>query len=391
MVERGRLGEFLRNARLASGRSLADIAREAEIGKSTLSTWERDLRQPCVPELDAVLRALGAPPEARAQALAMIDAPRAARALGAPGRFRPDLMAALRSRAGLSQGDLAQRLGFHGSAVSRWEHGHDEPSASMLRRFTEAVGAEAGEHEALASLSPYGRRMSIDELDDRFSRLAFGALRRKDVEYLLLREALRDAESQEGKRLRMRVAVRYAQHLSESGRQREALTAINAVNDLAAEGGCTPEELAPAVLAEAAMARDPDHALRVLATLGDDVRYDDYVAWIADDRGYHLARAGEFRSAVASARRGVEIALAGGWEIEIYYRQRGAARTYLRAGLFDAAFEAAYYPRPDRVQESSFDHALRVDLFAALGDREKAAFHRSQVAALAAAEGRLLS
>lgn len=48
-----------------------------------------------------------------------------------------------RTRAGLSQGDLAERLGTTQSAVSRWEHGHDEPRLSRLAAILAACGVRA--------------------------------------------------------------------------------------------------------------------------------------------------------------------------------------------------------------------------------------------------------
>jgi transcriptional regulator with XRE-family HTH domain len=49
-----------------------------------------------------------------------------------------------RIQAGLSQVDLAERLGTTQSAVSRWEHGHDEPRLSRLTAILAACGVRAG-------------------------------------------------------------------------------------------------------------------------------------------------------------------------------------------------------------------------------------------------------
>ena len=45
-----------------------------------------------------------------------------------------------RRSAGLSQQELAVRLGTTLSAVSRWERGHDEPRLSSLRAVAQACG-----------------------------------------------------------------------------------------------------------------------------------------------------------------------------------------------------------------------------------------------------------
>lgn len=48
-----------------------------------------------------------------------------------------------REAAGLSQSQLASRLGTAQSAVSRWEHGHDEPRLSTLVTILSACGLRA--------------------------------------------------------------------------------------------------------------------------------------------------------------------------------------------------------------------------------------------------------
>jgi len=48
------------------------------------------------------------------------------------------------TRAGLSPIDRAARPGTTQSAVSRWEHGHDEPRLSRLTAILAACGVRAG-------------------------------------------------------------------------------------------------------------------------------------------------------------------------------------------------------------------------------------------------------
>ena len=47
-----------------------------------------------------------------------------------------------RTRAGLSQADLAQRMGTSQSAIARLESGRTLPSAKTLIRFAEATGSK---------------------------------------------------------------------------------------------------------------------------------------------------------------------------------------------------------------------------------------------------------
>jgi transcriptional regulator with XRE-family HTH domain len=48
-----------------------------------------------------------------------------------------------RQIAGLTQGELAERLGTTQSAVSNWERGRDEPRVGTLGRILQACGFEA--------------------------------------------------------------------------------------------------------------------------------------------------------------------------------------------------------------------------------------------------------
>jgi transcriptional regulator with XRE-family HTH domain len=45
-----------------------------------------------------------------------------------------------RQLAGLTQGELARRLGTTQSAISNWERGHDTPRVETLARIVEACG-----------------------------------------------------------------------------------------------------------------------------------------------------------------------------------------------------------------------------------------------------------
>ena len=49
-----------------------------------------------------------------------------------------DVVRSLRFRAGISQAELARRVGTTQSAISRWENGHEEPRWSTLQQLAEA-------------------------------------------------------------------------------------------------------------------------------------------------------------------------------------------------------------------------------------------------------------
>jgi transcriptional regulator with XRE-family HTH domain len=54
-----------------------------------------------------------------------------------------DLIRDARRLAGLSQADLAARLGTHQSVISRWERGIESPRVETLGRILQACGFEA--------------------------------------------------------------------------------------------------------------------------------------------------------------------------------------------------------------------------------------------------------
>lgn len=49
-----------------------------------------------------------------------------------------------RKRAGLTQADLAARLGSHQSVVARWESGRTRPDLETLQRIVRAAGFDLG-------------------------------------------------------------------------------------------------------------------------------------------------------------------------------------------------------------------------------------------------------
>lgn len=51
--------------------------------------------------------------------------------------FAPDRVKAIRTRLGLSQQGLAERLGVSLNSVNRWERGHTKPLTVMVRQLLE--------------------------------------------------------------------------------------------------------------------------------------------------------------------------------------------------------------------------------------------------------------
>ena len=69
-----------------------------------------------------------------------------------------ELIRSARLRAGLSQGELAERLGMPQSSIARWEVDSVEPGLSKVRRILRACGFDVS-----LSLIPFERDPDRDE------------------------------------------------------------------------------------------------------------------------------------------------------------------------------------------------------------------------------------
>jgi transcriptional regulator with XRE-family HTH domain len=186
------LGEQLRNWRAERGLSLGALASRAGVAKGTLSGWERGLHQPRLPELEAVLAALGVPTSQGRELLSLIDAPRADRAL-APARAAAEelvclesddrpvpghLLKAMRLRRGLTLEQVAREAGVNAASISRWERSEHTPSIEFLLRLLAVLGARPEECDALLSNPrrlkppPLQHAPTLESLEQRLAELA---------------------------------------------------------------------------------------------------------------------------------------------------------------------------------------------------------------------------
>jgi transcriptional regulator with XRE-family HTH domain len=95
-----------------------------------------------------------------------------------------DLLREARLRAGLTQAELARRIGRSQSQIARWENGKVEPSLETLRRLVRACGLELtyGLANYDDSYVPYIKRLlelsPQERLEDALEREAvFGEIR----------------------------------------------------------------------------------------------------------------------------------------------------------------------------------------------------------------------
>ena len=148
-------GATLRRLRTASGLGLAEAARGAGLGKGTVGNWEADRRSPGGAGLDRLLRVLDAPARERVRLLASAD-PGYARITLARSPFGAPVdlgtvLRAIRERRGLTQAELAARVGVTQGAVAKWESGDSVPAPETVHAVGFALGLGAEETLALAS------------------------------------------------------------------------------------------------------------------------------------------------------------------------------------------------------------------------------------------------
>jgi transcriptional regulator with XRE-family HTH domain len=183
------LGQQLRELRKARGLTLERAAKSAGLSRSAVNRWETGVNQPRLPELNALLDALGADARQKREIIAQEEAPRAqlwvrdestqvALKTGLdPQPHRGDLLRALRLRCGLPLEVLGERLGVTVRTLRRWEKGDLFPSVEHLHGFCYEVGAREEEVLALMcgvfpSLAPFhDTPPTYAELEEQFATL----------------------------------------------------------------------------------------------------------------------------------------------------------------------------------------------------------------------------
>lgn len=115
------LGEHLKKRRLDLGLRQKDVARELGVNFKTYENWEQGKYEPEVRFLPAVIRFLGYDPSPAPVSL-------------------PDRIRAARRRQGISQRELARRLGLDPATVGTWEAGRVvRPFPRIAKLFAQYV------------------------------------------------------------------------------------------------------------------------------------------------------------------------------------------------------------------------------------------------------------
>ena len=91
-----------------------------------------------------------------------------------------DGLKAMRETRGITQQQLAERLGIHMSTVSAWEQGRNRPSRTNVLRLEESLGldGELLREYGYAGVTPFDEmRAQLEDLTDQVTRLTAHVMR----------------------------------------------------------------------------------------------------------------------------------------------------------------------------------------------------------------------
>jgi transcriptional regulator with XRE-family HTH domain len=362
------IGTFLRRLRTARGVSLNQLARGAALAERTLRNWETGAHQPRLPELEAALEALDASMQERAQALALIDAPRGLRGLRAePHILRlqeelgpipsvGDLLRTIRQRRRLSLEQVAGELGVSCATLSRWENGKVVPPAEQRERLLTLLRAQPEERTALASGEMFGTT-SLREVaySPQALEYRFNQLRMRTFDYP--QDALHDlsfltfealawplaAHGAVGRLLLGRIYANHATYLEAFDRVAESRDyAERALNLMSTQ--TVPEDAfvrAGIVTAHARVYQGrqpaPKRGIEMLELWLPHVQGLEYKAWLQSDMAEYVMLAGDVKGALALSAEACRVAADHEFAIELSHRRRDRAKLLLQADRIDEA------------------------------------------------------
>ncbi|ADG98198.1 transcriptional regulator, XRE family [Segniliparus rotundus DSM 44985] len=131
-------GVALRRARIASGLTTAELAHKLHVSVEAVYHWETGITQPSAKNLPKVAAAVNS---------SIADL------CGNPDRATT--LADLRLAAGLTQIDLAEKLGTNKSMISVWERGKSAVPNEKVVQYATALGVSVGDvFDAIAAVVP---------------------------------------------------------------------------------------------------------------------------------------------------------------------------------------------------------------------------------------------
>jgi transcriptional regulator with XRE-family HTH domain len=115
------LGDHVRKRRLDLGLTQKQVAREIGAHVTSVRNWEGNATTPALRFVPGIVRFLGYVPFPPSQGLS-------------------ERLKGYRRVQGLSQRDMAQRLGVEESTVARWERGRSRPAERLRKHMRDLVG-----------------------------------------------------------------------------------------------------------------------------------------------------------------------------------------------------------------------------------------------------------
>ncbi|HZP81470.1 MAG TPA: helix-turn-helix transcriptional regulator [Chthonomonadaceae bacterium] len=399
----GGIGAFLKELRQSRRISLKQLAAQTHLAPRTLSYWESNTYQPRLPELEAVLKALGVSGAQREQALALVVAPRAVLRLRAEPRIARlqeqigplpsggDLLRAMRHRRRLYLEQVAEALGVSPGTVSRWEQGQVVPPPESLEALLTRLGARPEERAVLMEghlfLVPPLRAIaiSVEALRERFLGFVWSSYDNRadplhDLRFLTLAAEAWTfaARSRHGRDLLADIYAHYASYLSDLHRFAEARAYAERALDFLVDKSA-PEVFyirAAIAWANAAVLRGPKPApqpgLALLNLWQPVTRKSDYRAWMLEDMARYLAMMGEIPEALRLSEKACRVAETHENPDELRLRRLGLAKLHLRAGNVETALTLApLFPKDGPFRRADV-LLLWVEGMLATGDRSSA-------------------
>lgn len=349
------LGTLLWEWRTARGLSLGQLAQQAGISKSALSRWEAGTRQPRVPELEAVLSALGASAAQQARAFACVNAPRALRRLNeavpsermSPPPCAGDLLRAMRLRGCWTQEQIAVRVGVRQHTIARWELGERLPSSEEMQALCFALDAHEEELIALtvARFAEPSEPVTLDAeaILLRVNELMFAPEPvPADLGFLSLERAvwLQAAQNERMRPILANIHAYHAHYLGNYKRWQEAETQARHALKLTPREEHEPEWALRAALKLAAATvygghrPAPERGIALLTRWLPHCQSPNFKAWMLSDISLYTGLAGQTERGVLLAQQAVEIP-----DVEWQMRRLDLSRALIADGKANAALD----------------------------------------------------
>lgn len=152
------LGVLLRDARVTAGKSMKDLGEVLGVSSGSVSSIERGLRPPSLPELELLAYYLGTPLDHFWQEQIVSEEPHPVdslninRLLSLRDRTIGALLRQARTERGLSQKQLAGQIGISSGRISRYENGESPVPLPELEQIADKLGMSIQEFTASSGL-----------------------------------------------------------------------------------------------------------------------------------------------------------------------------------------------------------------------------------------------